>query len=69
MMTGLLFLNDSTYQWRSVAKTSGYTGYEHINRNMRAKRAQLAATQNFGGYSGYLGAPYGTPLLPMYLGI
>ena len=31
---------------------------------MRAKRAQRAATQNFGdtGYPGYPGAPYSTPL-------
>ena len=33
------------YQWRSVAKISGYAGYWFTTRNMRARRA---ATQNFG---------------------
>ena len=35
--------NDSTNQWRSVAKISAYeyTGYRFTNRNMRARRAAI----------------------------
>ena len=48
-------------QWRSVAKISGYTGYLFTNKNMRAKRAQKAVTQNLGDTLVPRG--YGMPLL------